>query len=115
MCLSICGMVYYIDFISIVTHYHCHCHPLPLTGALCYAELGTMVPKSGAEYAYLMAAVGPIPAYLFAWTSTIVIKPSSLSIIALSFGAYVSEPFFDSDCGPPVAAVKLFAILAICK
>ncbi|XP_033625641.1 b(0,+)-type amino acid transporter 1-like isoform X1 [Asterias rubens] len=89
------------------------CGLLSVMGALCYAELGTMVPKSGAEYAYLMAAVGPIPAYLFAWTSTIVIKPSSLSIIALSFGAYVSEPFFDSDCGPPVAAVKLFAILAI--
>ncbi|XP_038067086.1 b(0,+)-type amino acid transporter 1-like isoform X6 [Patiria miniata] len=88
------------------------CGVLATMGALCYAELGTVIPKSGAEYAYLFY-LGPIPAYLFAWTSTIVIKPSSLSIIALSFGAYVAEPFFSSECGPPPMAIKMFAALAI--
>ncbi|XP_022082435.1 b(0,+)-type amino acid transporter 1-like isoform X2 [Acanthaster planci] len=88
------------------------CGILATMGALCYAELGTVVPKSGAEYAYLWT-LGPVPAYLFAWTSTIVIKPSSLSIIALAFGAYVAEPFFSGECGPPQIAIKMFAALAI--
>lgn len=51
------------------------------TGSLTYAELGTMIPKSGAEYPYLWEAFGPVPAFLFAWTSSIVLKPSAVAII----------------------------------
>ncbi len=46
----------------------------PLLGALCFAELGTVVPRSGAEYAYLFEAFakqnkfwGPLPAFLLSW------------------------------------------------
>lgn len=37
------------------------------TGALAYAELGTMNTSSGAEYAYFMDAFGGPPAFLFSW------------------------------------------------
>ena len=40
-----------------------------------------MIPKSGAEYPYLRKAFGPVPAFLFAWTSSIVLKPSAVAII----------------------------------
>lgn len=40
-----------------------------------------MIPKSGAEYPYLLEAFGPIPAFLFVWTSSIVLKPSAVGII----------------------------------
>ena len=88
---------------------------ISFTGALAYAELGTLVPKSGAEYVYLFETVGPIPAFLFAWTSTLILKPAQVSIIALGFGAYVVQPFFPNECEPPQLAVKLFATLSICK
>ncbi|XP_072024459.1 b(0,+)-type amino acid transporter 1-like [Amphiura filiformis] len=91
----------------------CLCGMLSMFGALAYAELGTLVPKSGAEYVYLYETVGPIPAFLFAWTSTVLLKPAQVSIIALSFGAYVVAPFFPNECEPPVLAVKLFATLCI--
>ena len=44
-----------------------------------------MIPRSGAEYPYLKEAFGPIPAFLFAWTSSIVIKPSTVAIIGQKF------------------------------
>lgn len=86
--------------------------PVYLSGALCFAELGTMITKSGGEYPYLMEAFGPIPAYLFSWTSLFVIKPTSFAIICLSFSEYVSAPFY-SGCKPPELVVKCLAAAAI--
>ncbi|XP_071957373.1 b(0,+)-type amino acid transporter 1-like isoform X2 [Antedon mediterranea] len=89
------------------------CGIISMFGALCYAELGTIITKSGGEYVYLYETLGPIPAYLFSWTSIMVLKPSSVAAIALSFGAYIADPFFPDDCEPPTLAVKLFAALCI--
>ncbi|XP_060041658.1 B(0,+)-type amino acid transporter 1 [Erinaceus europaeus] len=88
------------------------CGVLATLGALCFAELGTMITKSGGEYPYLMEAFGPIPAYLFSWTSLFVIKPTSFAIICLSFSEYVSAPFY-SGCKPPELVVKCLAAAAI--
>ncbi|XP_049975220.1 B(0,+)-type amino acid transporter 1 [Alexandromys fortis] len=88
------------------------CGILATLGALCFAELGTMITKSGGEYPYLMEAFGPIPAYLFSWTSLIVMKPSSFAIICLSFSEYVCAAFY-SGCSPPNVVVKLLAAAAI--
>ena len=90
------------------------CGALVALGSLCYIELGVSIKKSGAEYAYLLEAFGPIPAYLFAWTSTIVIDPASNAIIALVFAEYVSKPFF-LDCSPPQELVKLLACACLGK
>ncbi|XP_038610636.1 B(0,+)-type amino acid transporter 1 [Tachyglossus aculeatus] len=88
------------------------CGILATLGALCFAELGTMITKSGGEYPYLMEAFGPIPAYLFSWTSLIVIKPSSFAIICLSFAEYVAAPFYPG-CEPPSIVIKCLAAAAI--
>lgn len=88
--------------------------PSCVPGALCFAELGTMITKSGGEYPYLMEAFGPIPAYLFSWTSLIVMKPSSFAIICLSFSEYVCAAFY-LGCRPPAVVVKLLAAAAICE
>lgn len=88
------------------------CGLLSLLGALAYAELGTMNTSSGAEYAYFMDAFGSMPAYLFSWVSTLVLKPSQLAIICLSFSKYAVEAFV-TECEPPDSVVKLVAVLAI--
>ncbi|XP_046399734.1 b(0,+)-type amino acid transporter 1-like isoform X2 [Ischnura elegans] len=87
------------------------CGVLSLLGALAYAELGTMNTSSGAEYAYLMDAFGPATAYLFSWTSTLVLKPSQMAIIVLSFAQYAVQAF-SGTCDPPPHLVKLVAIFA---
>ncbi len=49
-----------------------------VAGALSYAELGTHIPLSGAEFSYLHHAygglhrvVGPLPAFLFSWINMV--------------------------------------------
>ncbi|KAK3748507.1 hypothetical protein QZH41_008575 [Actinostola sp. cb2023] len=90
------------------------CGILAMGASLCYTELGTAVPKSGAEYAYLKEAFGPIPAYMFAWTGIIINRPSICAIVSLIFAEYVSKPFFP-NCKPPEIIVKLLGLSCIGK
>lgn len=88
------------------------CGLLATLGALCYAELGTMIMKSGGEYPYLMEGFGPVLAYLYSWTTVIVLKPSSFAIIALSCAEYASTPFY-AGCTPPQVVTKCLAAACI--
>ncbi|CAD5125696.1 DgyrCDS13902 [Dimorphilus gyrociliatus] len=99
------------------------CGIISMFGALSLAELGTMIPKSGCEYAYLLEcyggkekyrSIGRIPAFLFNWVSMLLIKPSSIAIISLTCAEYVMVPFFDDGCGePPTPNKKIMAALVI--
>ncbi|XP_067053970.1 b(0,+)-type amino acid transporter 1-like [Acropora muricata] len=84
------------------------CGFIALFGSLCYAELGTFIKKSGGEYTYLMEAFGRVPAFLFAWTSVLIIRPASGAIIALTFAEYVAKPFY-MDSEAPTYLLKLLA------
>lgn len=91
------------------------CGALALLGSLCYCEMGTMIPKSGAEYSYLYEAFGPLPAFLYSWTLALIIRPSSLTVVALTFARYVSQPFFpDCEISPiPVRKILAATCLAL--
>nr|XP_022344421.1 b(0,+)-type amino acid transporter 1-like isoform X2 [Crassostrea virginica] len=84
---------------------------LSLMGSLSYAELGTLITKSGAEYPYMMAAMGRVVAFLFAWTKIIILTPSSMAIICLTFAEYVMSLF--EFCGEPQIPKKVIAAVAM--
>ncbi|XP_067135969.1 Y+L amino acid transporter 2-like [Centruroides vittatus] len=88
------------------------CGVLCMLGALCYAELGTSIPKSGGDYAYIYEAFGPIFSFLFLWVAMLIIMPTGNAIAALTFANYILEPFFPS-CHPPANAVRLIAALVV--
>lgn len=89
------------------------CGILATIGATCYAELGTSVPKSGGDYAYIKEAFGPLPAFLFLWVAMFIIMPAGNAIAAITFANYLLQPLY--DCSPPDNAVRLIAASAICE
>jgi len=82
------------------------------TGALCYAELGTSVLRSGGDYAYIREALGGFPGFLYLWVAIVVIMPTGVAVGALTFAYYILQPIFPT-CEPPDSAVRLIAALAI--
>jgi len=88
------------------------CGLFSLIGAYCYAELGTMITKSGGDYAYFNHAFGPFFAFIRLWVECILIRPCLIAIVALTCGNYIIYPFF-LECPMPDVAVRLIAALGI--
>jgi len=88
------------------------CGLLATLSALSYIELGLMIKKSGGEYQYLTAAYGKLLAFLYAWTSVVVSKPSSFAIIAVGFAEYVTAPFYPG-CAAPQTLQKFASAFCI--
>ncbi|XP_070282650.1 large neutral amino acids transporter small subunit 2 isoform X1 [Myotis yumanensis] len=80
-------------------------------GALCYAELGVTIPKSGGDYSYVKDIFGGLAGFLRLWIAVLVIYPTNQAVIALTFSNYVLQPFFPT-CFPPELGLRLLA--AIC-
>ncbi|XP_054730586.1 Y+L amino acid transporter 2 [Anastrepha obliqua] len=83
-----------------------------MVGAYCYAELGTMITKSGADYAYIMETFGPFMAFIRLWIECMIVRPCSQAIVALTFSVYVMKPFFP-ECQPPDDSARMLAVCCI--
>jgi APA family basic amino acid/polyamine antiporter len=76
---------------------------LSIFGALSFAELGSMIPEAGGEYAYLRRGFGPVWGFLFGWMHSIVGRPSSLASISAGMMRFLSFRL-------PVVAAPLLSI-----
>src|SRR5688572_9671080 len=61
---------------------------LALCGALSFAELGSMYPRTGGVYAYIKEGFGALPAFLFGWAEITVIRAAAVGAIATTFADY---------------------------
>ena len=85
-----------------------------MIGAYCYAELGCMIQKTGADYAYIMETFGPFMAFMRLWVECLIVRPCSQTIVALTFSAYAMKPFFP-NCESPDISARLLAAVCICE
>jgi APA family basic amino acid/polyamine antiporter len=66
---------------------------LSLAGALTYAELGAMLPEAGGDYVFLREAYGHLPAFLFGWSSLVLIASGGVAAIATAFASFLGSLF----------------------
>lgn len=110
-------------------------------GSLCYAELGVTIPKSGGDYSYVTEIFGGLVGYdrsiydllnsewksnpvtdaecvvllsrfLLLWSAVLIMYPTTLAVIALTFSNYVLQPVFPY-CVPPYIATRLLSAICI--
>lgn len=82
---------------------------LALAGALCYAELGAALPRSGGEFVYLGRAFHPALGFTGGWVSITAGFAAPIALAGMAFGSYASQvvPL------PPLAgALTVLALVA---
>ena len=66
---------------------------LALAGAITYAELARLCPRSGGEYNYLSQAFGPLAGFLSGWTSLIAGFSGAIAACAVALVSYLGRYF----------------------
>ncbi|VDP67681.1 unnamed protein product [Echinostoma caproni] len=88
------------------------CGLFSLMGAYCYAELGTMMHRSGGDYSYVLEAFGPFVGFLRLWVEVIVARPVAIAIIGMTFAQYILQPLYP-DCEQPKEARMCLATMCV--
>ena len=78
-----------------------------LCGALCYAELGAAMPRSGGEYNFLGRIYHPGVGFVSGWISATIGFAAPTALAAITFGTYLSSVF------PALAPVPCATVLVI--
>ena len=61
--------------------------------ALCYAELGSIIPKTGGDYTYIYEILGPLPGFLAVWGHVFICVTSADAALGLTAALYLLKPF----------------------
>ena len=89
---------------------------LAFIGALCFAELGAMLPKAGAEYVYIRESYGQAFAFMSAFVALIAGFSAPIAAAAKSFIVYLAhfiEPLQNDPHILGISSIDLCAILSV--
>src|SRR2546426_8513043 len=64
---------------------------IALAGAFIFAELSTVAPKVGGQYAFFREAFHPLVAFLHGWSLLFIIQSGATAAVAVAFAQYVAR------------------------
>lgn len=85
---------------------------IALSGALCYAELGAALPRSGGEYHFVREVYGPLPGFVSGWVSASVGFAAPVALAAITFASYLAAAFPELHVQWTAAALIVAATIA---
>ncbi len=86
---------------------------IALCGALTFAELAAMLPRSGGIYVFLREGFGPCPAFVFGWTYMLITKPAAAGGIASVFSMHFNSLTGLNWSAPLLTCAGLFVLTLI--
>jgi APA family basic amino acid/polyamine antiporter len=64
---------------------------IALFGAFVFAELSTVMPRVGGQYAFFREAFGPMVAFLYGWGLLLIVQSGATAAVAVAFAKYVGR------------------------
>jgi len=83
-----------------------------LAGALIYAELSTLMPRSGGPYNYIGAAWGRVWGFLYGWMETFIDGGAGIAALAIVFVIFFND-LLGGSLSPGVSALLTVLTLAV--
>lgn len=85
---------------------------IALAGAFVFAELSTVMPRVGGQYAFFREAFHPLVAFLHGWSLLLIIQSGATAAVAVAFAQYVARLVHLSDALVVPLAVSILLGLA---
>lgn len=82
-----------------------------ILGALCYAELVAMMPKSGGPYVFLKAAYPPVVTFLRGWAMFFVSETGAIAAVSLFFSETAIKLALDQSSPHSVAFLAIAMVI----
>lgn len=85
---------------------------LSFCGAVCFAELGAMMPRTGGQFIYLREVYPPLIGFLYGWTEVFMIQCASMAAVAFIFTSYLGFFFTTVSTGHALFSVAGYTMMS---
>jgi basic amino acid/polyamine antiporter, APA family len=85
---------------------------IALFGAFVFAELSTVMPKVGGQYAFFREAFSPLLAFLYGWGLLLIVQTGATAAVAVAFAQYVARLVSLPEGSTPWLAAAILVTLA---
>src|SRR5438132_12124408 len=81
---------------------------IALCGAFVFAELSTVLPRVGGQYAFFREAFHPLVGFLYGWSMLLIIQSGATAAVAVACGQYLARVAgLPAGAASPIAVVLL--------
>jgi APA family basic amino acid/polyamine antiporter len=86
---------------------------IAMCGAFVFAELGTVVPRAGGQYAFFREAFHPVVGFLHGWSLLLIIQSGATAAVAVACGQYIVRLANLSPSLVVPIAITMMAVLVV--